>query len=95
MHQQLAGNGPKLRNTAMPLESLALRQGETLPLPSETLKIEDSPWLCCLNQVGVRATVSRVEPGTETYWILSRIGYWEQAGPRTRVGLTWNHVSEP
>ena len=86
MHQQLAGNGPKLRNTAMALESLALRQGETLPLPSETLKIEDSPGLYCLNKVEVKETVYGVEPDTETYWILSRTSSWDQAGPRTQGG---------
>lgn len=51
MHQQLAENSPKLRGTAMPLESLASRLGEILHLPSDNLKAEDSPWLCCLNEV--------------------------------------------
>lgn len=52
MYQQLAENSPKLRGTAMLLESLASRLGETQHLPSDNLKTEDNPWLCCLNEVG-------------------------------------------
>ena len=51
MHQQLAENSPKLKGTAMPLESLASRLGELPHLPSGNLKTEDSPWLGCLNEV--------------------------------------------
>lgn len=94
MHQQLAGNGPKLRNTAMPPESLALRQGETLPLPSETLKIEDNPWLCCLNEVGVRTTVSKVEPGKRPTGSFLELGTGTKQAQEHRVGLTWKHASE-
>lgn len=74
MHQQLAENSPKLRGTAMPLESLVSRLGEILDLPSDNLKTEGSPWLCCLNEVRSEGARHRVEPGKDTYSILTRPG---------------------